>query len=406
MAGDSARDVARRQREKAARLERSAQMWERGADGEAATALALDALKAHGWTTFHDVRWPGRQRANIDHIAVGPGGVFVIDSKNWSGDLRVDGHVLYQGSHHREREVAAAADAALAVTQLLQGLPATPVLCFVRPESMDGWVRDVMICSTANLAAMLVGRPPVLGPESIRRVITILQWQLTSASHPLPGRSARQRRAARNVSRVQPPPPRLAAPRRNVLPRVLGLGCAGVLGLLGLMIVVAVGISVVGGIGHVVRAGAHQRAGRGTDGSAVPVLGDTVRLPASTTHPAVQLRADKVTRLAYNGPAYGLSEGRHLVGVHYSIRNEGTRMWGAGPPYLRFSALASDGQPAQPGNYAALPARRILPAAFNLKAGATRQGYVVVSVADGAKLVRVSVDLGYGDGDRGEWLIP
>jgi hypothetical protein len=41
MAGDSARDFARRQREKAARLERSAENWERGADGEAATAAAL-----------------------------------------------------------------------------------------------------------------------------------------------------------------------------------------------------------------------------------------------------------------------------------------------------------------------------------------------------------------------------
>src|SRR4051795_12575328 len=184
MAGDSARDVARRQREKAARLERSAQMWERGADGEAATAAALDGLKGRGWTTFHDVRWPGRQRANIDHIAVGPAGVFVIDSKNWSGDVRVVGNVLYHGSRHREPEVAAAADAALAVTQLLQGLSATPALCFVRPEPIEGWVRDVMVCSTANVAAMLAGRPPILGSESIRRVITILQWQLTSASHP------------------------------------------------------------------------------------------------------------------------------------------------------------------------------------------------------------------------------
>src|SRR3954471_11514018 len=102
MAGDSARDIARRQREKAARLARSAEMWERGADGEAATARALGGLNKQAWTTFHDVRWPGRQRANIDHIAVGPAGVFVIDSKNWSGDVRVVGDVLYQGTRRRE----------------------------------------------------------------------------------------------------------------------------------------------------------------------------------------------------------------------------------------------------------------------------------------------------------------
>src|SRR4051812_26627026 len=129
MAGEAARDVARSQREKAARLERSADMWGRGAGGGAGTAAALRGLEQQGWTTFHDVRWPGRPRANIDHIVIGPGGVFVIDSKNWSGDVRVVGDVLYQGSWRREREVAAAADAALAVTQVLQGLLATPVLC-------------------------------------------------------------------------------------------------------------------------------------------------------------------------------------------------------------------------------------------------------------------------------------
>src|SRR3954447_6799771 len=176
MAGDSARDYARRQREKAARLQRSADMWERGADGEAATATALHGLTQQGWVVFHDVRWPGRQRANIDHIAVGPSGVFVVDSKNWSGDVRVVSDVLYQGSRRREREVAGAAEAALAVTQLLQGLPATPVLCFVRPEPIDGWARDVMVCSTLNVATRLATQPPVLGPESIRRVTTILQW--------------------------------------------------------------------------------------------------------------------------------------------------------------------------------------------------------------------------------------
>lgn len=93
MAGESAREFARRQREKAARLEGSAERWERGAQGEDVTAAALDDLAGRGWTTFHDVRWPGRPRANIDHIVVGPTGVFVIDTKNWSGDIRVVGEV-------------------------------------------------------------------------------------------------------------------------------------------------------------------------------------------------------------------------------------------------------------------------------------------------------------------------
>ena len=65
--------------------------WQSGAEGERQTAQSLAALRQHGWLVLHDLHWPGRPFANIDHIAVGPGGVVVIDSKNWSG--RIDGRV-------------------------------------------------------------------------------------------------------------------------------------------------------------------------------------------------------------------------------------------------------------------------------------------------------------------------
>ncbi|WP_407923750.1 nuclease-related domain-containing protein [Arthrobacter cheniae] len=40
-------------------------------------------LELQGWRMLHDVHWPGRPKANIDHIAVGPGG----------------------GAHHRREEL-------------------------------------------------------------------------------------------------------------------------------------------------------------------------------------------------------------------------------------------------------------------------------------------------------------
>jgi hypothetical protein len=119
MAGESARAVAKRQREKAERLSRSAELYERGAEGEQATADALKLLPRDAWTVFHDVRWPGRRYANVDHVVVGPPGVFVIDSKNWSGSVTVRDDVLRQDGRSRERYVAAAADSALAVAELV-----------------------------------------------------------------------------------------------------------------------------------------------------------------------------------------------------------------------------------------------------------------------------------------------
>ena len=38
---------------------------------------------------LHDRRIPG-SRANIDHIAIGPGGVTVIDAKNYQGKVRAE----------------------------------------------------------------------------------------------------------------------------------------------------------------------------------------------------------------------------------------------------------------------------------------------------------------------------
>jgi len=54
--------------------------WFRGARGEVATGLVLDTLPGRRWHVFHDLAIPG-SNANIDHLAVGPSGVWVIDSK-------------------------------------------------------------------------------------------------------------------------------------------------------------------------------------------------------------------------------------------------------------------------------------------------------------------------------------
>jgi hypothetical protein len=54
--------------------------WRRGATGEQRTARLLRPLERQGWAVLHDLAIPGSQ-ANLDHLAIGPGGVFVIDSK-------------------------------------------------------------------------------------------------------------------------------------------------------------------------------------------------------------------------------------------------------------------------------------------------------------------------------------
>jgi hypothetical protein len=68
------------------RVSQDARNWRRGARGERRTARQLNRLARHGWVVFHDLAVPG-SRANADHLAIGPAGVFLADSKNWRGQL-------------------------------------------------------------------------------------------------------------------------------------------------------------------------------------------------------------------------------------------------------------------------------------------------------------------------------
>jgi Nuclease-related domain len=63
--------------------------WRQGAKGERQTAKLLAKLEQDGWRVFHDLAIPG-SRANVDHLAIGPGGVWIIDSKLWGRQVRWD----------------------------------------------------------------------------------------------------------------------------------------------------------------------------------------------------------------------------------------------------------------------------------------------------------------------------
>jgi Nuclease-related domain len=71
----------------------STKVWAKGAKGERRVARRLDSLD--GIVALHDRRIP-RSKANIDHIAIGPNGVYVIDTKRYTGrvELRRTGTVF------------------------------------------------------------------------------------------------------------------------------------------------------------------------------------------------------------------------------------------------------------------------------------------------------------------------
>ncbi len=253
VAGESADELARRQREKAERLLRSAERYERGARGEQATGAILDTLAEEGWAVFHDVRWPGRPRANLDHVAVGPPGVFVVDAKNWSARIEVGDQTFRANGRRQDKVVAAAGDAALAVAGLVgpEACAATrSVLCFVRDEPLTGWCHDVMVCSTGNLRETLLGRPAVLTPDQHRTTAIELDLAFRAAARadqpadqtePRPGPRAGARSGARPPTPVRP-----IGPRRPRRPRRTAPGSRGLAGrLLALAVVLVLGAGLL-----------------------------------------------------------------------------------------------------------------------------------------------------------------
>jgi Nuclease-related domain len=61
---------------------------DRGASAEEHVGGLLDELTSSGWRVIHDANLG---RGNVDHILIGPGGVFTIETKSHPGPVRVAG---------------------------------------------------------------------------------------------------------------------------------------------------------------------------------------------------------------------------------------------------------------------------------------------------------------------------
>jgi hypothetical protein len=130
----AARRVADRRQREAEKAARVAEAWEKGRDGEARLAAVLEQLATDGYRHLPDRALPG-SAANIDHLLVGPAGVFVLDAKNWSGEITVTDGALRQNGHRRMHEVESARSVALTIAANLEGgsrkVDVRPALCFV-----------------------------------------------------------------------------------------------------------------------------------------------------------------------------------------------------------------------------------------------------------------------------------
>jgi hypothetical protein len=155
---------------------------DRGATGEEHVGGLLDEMADSGWEVIHDA---SLGRGNVDHILIGPAGVFTVETKSHPGPVRVGrvhGATLRQA--HAQRKAI----------ENITGVSVEPLLVFSR-----AWVdrplarrRGVRVVPARMLLAHLAKRRATLSPEEIERAHGLVQGALMD--HWARARFARERR--------------------------------------------------------------------------------------------------------------------------------------------------------------------------------------------------------------------
>jgi hypothetical protein len=194
MAAHAAKERLSKARHRIDVLVHRAGMRGRGATEGDATSTLLDQLGPE-WRRFDDIRWPGQSFANIDHVLIGPPGLFVIDTRKWSRSIHLsrDAH-----RHDAARQaiidgVAAAAHAVGSLLGMTHRRP-IPTICFVGGPEIDTAAGPVMLCSATNIVSRLQSMIPSLDREQVLALAEQVRKRLLPATGQLgtlPGQRAR-----------------------------------------------------------------------------------------------------------------------------------------------------------------------------------------------------------------------
>lgn len=110
------------------------------ADGEKAVGQFLEELRTVGYKVFHDVVGDG---FNLDHVAIGPAGVFAVETKTWSKPRTGEARIVFDG------------------TRLRIGERKPDARVVIQARAQAAWLRELLKASTGR---SLIVRSVVLFP--------------------------------------------------------------------------------------------------------------------------------------------------------------------------------------------------------------------------------------------------
>ena len=118
--------------------------WRTGAAGERHVAGKLDPLVTNGWKVLHGIRLG--VRGDIDHLVIGPSGVFTINTKHHPGaEVHVGERVVFvrgRAQPYVAKACQEAQRARLALSAALcRQVHVSPMVVVHGHRSLSGWVR-------------------------------------------------------------------------------------------------------------------------------------------------------------------------------------------------------------------------------------------------------------------------
>lgn len=157
--------------------------WYKGALGEIAVGRILTRLGAE-WTVLHAVP-VGSGTSDIDHVLIGPAGVFTLNTKNHAGQSVWVAGRSFMVSGKKQRHIPNAVHEAARAARLLtaaagEAVDVTGLLVVVEPKRLTVREKpsDVAVVTDGQLLRWLGRRKPVLTPEQVTSI---------SAAAALPG---------------------------------------------------------------------------------------------------------------------------------------------------------------------------------------------------------------------------
>ncbi len=144
--------------------------WLQGARGERVVGAEIENLAPDGWHALHDVCLG---RGNVDHVLIGPGGIFTIETKSHRGRIRIDrieGRMLHQAYAEKQ------------LLERITGYKVEPLLVFSQawlvgnvPAKREG----VTILPSRMLVSFIARQKPVVFPRRAAEVYGHLVGALT-----------------------------------------------------------------------------------------------------------------------------------------------------------------------------------------------------------------------------------